>query len=311
MAYNTNNQTEHHHGAHTHNHAHTSNKKALLLSFILIFTFMIVEFIGGFITNSLALLSDAGHMLSDAFALGLSLAAIIFGAKAATPEKTYGYKRFEILAALSNGLILIFISVFICKEAISRFSNPVQVMGKGMMIISITGLIVNIIVAYILSKGESKENLNVRSALAHVIGDLLGSIGAIIAAILIMAFGWYIADPIASIIVSVLILYSGWKIIKECVNILMEGKPSNIDNGEIIDGIKSIEGVVDIHDLHIWMITSDFPSLTAHIVVKENTDRDEMLNKCLELIMKITGIKHITLQIEGKVINGHYQDCCD
>ncbi|MDU1890778.1 MAG: cation diffusion facilitator family transporter [Dysgonomonas sp.] len=290
-----------HNHSHSHNHSHNANKKALTISFILIASFMIIEFVGGYFTNSLALISDAGHMLSDAVALGLSLSALIFGAKAATPSKTYGFKRFEILAALLNGIVLVFIAVFICIEAIQRLSAPPQVIGKGMMLISVIGLIINIIVAWILhSKGSTEENLNVRSAFLHVIGDLLGSVGAIIAAILIMLFGWYIADPIASMIVSVLVLYSGWHVLKESVNILMEAKPADIDSEKVAQLLKVIDGVEDIHDLHIWMITSDFSVMTVHLKVTPKTDRDVVLEKAKKLIEKETGIKHATIQIEGR-----------
>lgn len=296
---------EHSHSNHSHSHTHNSNKKALTISFVLIASFMIVEFVGGFLTNSLALLSDAGHMLSDAVALGLSLSALIFGERAATADKTFGYKRFEILAALLNGLILVLLSIYILKEAIDRLSNPTAVIGEGMMIISVIGLIINIIVAWILSRGASKENLNVKSAFMHVLGDLLGSVGAIIAALLILLFGWNIADPIASIIVSVLVLYSGWHILKEAVNILMEAKPSNINTDKLIDSIKEIDAVVNIHDLHIWMITSDFPSLTAHLKVKEDSDRDAILAEVVNLIYQQTGIKHVTIQLEGRDLEIH------
>lgn len=300
---------EHSHG-HNHNHVHNANKKALTISFFLIAGFMFVEFIGGYLTNSLALISDAGHMLSDAVALGLSLSALIFGARAATSSKTYGYKRFEILAALLNGIVLVLLSIFIFKEAIERLSSPPHVIGKGMMIISIIGLIINIVVAYILhSQGSTKENLNVRSAFLHVIGDLLGSVGAIIAAILIMLFGWYIADPIASMIVSLLVLYSGWNVLKESVNILMEAKPSNIDSGQVISILKSIDGVEDIHDLHIWMITSDFSVMTVHLKVKEDSDRDLILEKAKGSISKEFGIKHVTIQLEGRDICPYEETC--
>ncbi len=300
---------QHSHSNHSHSHTHNANKKALTISFILIASFMVVEFIGGFITNSLALISDAGHMLSDAVALGLSLTALLFGEKAATKEKTYGYKRFEILAALVNGVVLIILSVFICKEAIGRLSNPQVVIGKGMIIISTIGLIINIIVAWILSRGQTKENLNIKSAFLHVIGDLLGSVGAIIAAILIIVFGWNIADPIASIIVSLLVLYSGWHILKESVNILMEAKPANINSEEITNVLKSIPKVADIHDLHIWMITSDFPALTVHLAVEEDADRDSILKQAILLIREKSGIKHITVQIEGVNLDIK-EDCC-
>lgn len=303
----------HDHDGHSHtghSHSHNANKKALTISFILIASFMFIEFIGGYLTHSLALISDAGHMLSDAVALGLSLSALIFGAKAATSSKTYGYKRFEILAALLNGIVLVLLAVFIFKEAIERLSDPPMVVGKGMMIISVTGLIINIIVAWILhSQGSTKENLNVRSAFLHVIGDLLGSVGAIIAAILIMAFEWYIADSIASMIVSVLVLYSGWNVLKESVNILMEAKPGNIDSDEVVSLLKSIEGVKDVHDLHIWMITSDFSVMTVHLKVQPNTDRDLVLEKAKRSISKKTGIKHITIQIEGRDLCPYEEIC--
>jgi len=268
---------------------------------------MVVEFVGGYLTNSLALISDAGHMLSDAVALGLSLSALLFGQRAATVNKTFGYKRFEILAALLNGLVLIVLSGFILKEAIERLSEPVSVVGSGMIIISTIGLIINIIVAWILSRGETKDNLNVRSAFMHVLGDLLGSVGAIIAALLIIFFGWNIADPIASMIVSILVLYSGWHILKEAVNILMEAKPANVDSSSLIESLKAITGITDIHDLHIWMITSDFTSLTVHLVVDKDVDRDDVLEKAIELINEKTGITHITIQIEGRSMAVHEQ----
>jgi len=300
----------HSHSHAGHSHAHNANKRALTISFLLIAGFMFVEFIGGYLTHSLALISDAGHMLSDAVALGLSLSALIFGARAATSSKTYGYKRFEILAALLNGIVLVLLAVFIFKEAIERLSDPPQVMGQGMMIISVIGLIINIIVAYILhSQGSTEDNLNVRSAFLHVIGDLLGSVGAIVAAILIMLFGWYIADSIASMVVSILVLYSGWNVLKESVNILMEAKPSNIDSEKVIKILKSIDGVKDIHDLHIWMITSDFSVMTVHLKVKENADRDLILEKAKQTIDKEFGIKHVTIQIEGREFCRHEEVC--
>ncbi|MFR9166439.1 MAG: cation diffusion facilitator family transporter [Dysgonomonas sp.] len=299
---------EHNH-SHSHSHAHNKNKKALAISFVLIASFMVIEFIGGFLTNSLALISDAGHMLSDAVALGLSLSALIFGAKAADSKKTYGYKRYEILAALLNGIVLVVLSAFILKEAIVRLSEPVTVVGKGMMIISVIGLIINIIVAWILSRGEAKDNLNVRSAFMHVIGDLLGSVGAIIAAVLIILFGWNIADPIASIIVSLLVLYSGWNILKDAFNILMEGKPSNIDSDKLTESLNDIPQVVGVHDLHIWMITSEFPALTVHLCVECEADRDKILETAIKVIKEKTGIKHITVQIEGRKLKLDEEIC--
>lgn len=307
--HNHNHSHSHNHSHGGHSHGHNANKKALTLSFILIAGFMFVEFVGGILTNSLALLSDAGHMLSDAVALGLSLAALIFGQRAATAEKTYGYKRFEILAALLNGIALVVLSIYILYEAIHRLSAPPQVIGKGMIIISTIGFIINIIVAWILSRGDAKENLNVKSAFLHVIGDLLGSVGAIIAAILILAFGWNIADPIASMIVSVLVLYSGWHILKESVYVLMESKPADVDTNEVLEVLNSIDGVEGVHDLHIWMITQEFPSMTVHLRVNQDSDRDKVLEQALEAIVKHTGIQHITIQIEGRELKFHDNMC--
>jgi cobalt-zinc-cadmium efflux system protein len=269
---------------------------------------MLVELAGGFLTNSLALISDAGHMLSDAFALGLSLSALLYGERAATPEKTYGYKRFEILAALLNGILLVVLSAFILTEAVSRFSQPEAVMGEGMMLISVIGLIVNVVVAFVLSRGQTGENLNVKSAFLHVIGDLLGSIGAIAAAILIIFFDWSIADPIASIIVSLLVLYSGWHILKDAVNILMEGKPANIDSEKVTAALKTVSGVTGVHDLHIWMITSDFPTLSVHLNVEAASDRDAILEEAVHIIYGETGIRHITVQTEGRELSIH-EEC--
>ena len=212
---------------HDHGHSHTQNKKALFISFLFIFTFMIVEVVGGFITNSLALLSDAGHMLSDAAALGLSLAAFYIGEKATDKGKTYGYKRFEIVAAFINGLTLILVSLYIFWEAYHRFIDTPDV-SSSMMVIAVIGLIVNIVVAWILMRGD-KEQFKRKSAFLHVLGDMLGSVGAIIAGLLIYFFDWNIADPIASVIVAILIIISGWRVTKDSIHILMEGSPKNID----------------------------------------------------------------------------------
>lgn len=284
---------------HDHDHHHTSNKKALLISFILIATFMVVEIIGGIWTNSLALLSDAGHMLSDAFALGLSLFAFKLSEKTANSQKTYGYKRFEILAAFINGVTLLAISLYIFYEAYHRFLEPPNV-SPMMLWIAITGLIVNIIVAFILMYGgDTKDNLNMRSALLHVFGDLLGSVGAIVAGLLIMFFNWNMADPIASIIVAVLILISGYRVTRESFHILMEGTPDHLSYEEIEDKLVQLDGVINIHDLHVWTITSNFPALSCHMVVEEQVDRDELLKKAAHLLQHEFTILHTTIQIEG------------
>jgi len=288
---------------HSHSHNYTSNKKALFISFLLISTFMIVEGIGGIVTNSLALISDAGHMLSDAVALGLSLLALKLGERKATSSNTYGYRRFEIIAAALNGLTLIGISLYIFVEAFSRFTHPPHVESVGMLTISIIGLFINVIAAWVLMSGDKDENLNVRSAFLHVIGDLLGSVGAIIAALLIYFFGWGLADPIASIIVAVLVLFSGWRVTKESVHVLMEGVPLNIDMERVKYSLLNIPHVLDVHDLHIWSLTSGVPMLSCHVTIAEEGKHDEILRLAQNLLHDQYEIEHSTLQVE-KEANG-------
>ncbi|MEK4627572.1 cation diffusion facilitator family transporter [Solibacillus sp. FSL R7-0682] len=284
-----------------HHHHHTNNKKVLAISFIIITTFMIVEAIGGLLTNSLALLSDAGHMLSDAISLCIALIAFMLSERAVTKQKTFGYKRFEVLAAAFNGLTLIIIAVVICYEAIGRFMEPLEVATLGMLVISVTGLIVNIIVAWIMMRGaDTKENLNMRSAFMHVIGDMLGSIGAIIAALLIMGFGFLWADPLASMIVALLVLRSGYSITKASIHILMEGAPVNIQVDEIVKAMTKNPQVLSLHDLHIWTITSGLNALTCHLVVNEKMTvvESEGLLKKIEHELLHHGIHHVTIQLE-------------
>jgi cobalt-zinc-cadmium efflux system protein len=293
----------HHHGhghGHHHHHHASNNKKALLWSFILISSFMIVEVIGGLITNSLALLSDAGHMLSDAAALGLSFFAIKMGEKVSTQSKTFGYKRFEILAAALNGLTLIIISLYIFYEAFNRFLQPPEVQSLGMLTISSIGLLVNIVAAWILMRGDKDENLNVRSAFLHVIGDMLGSVGAIIAALLIYFFDWGMADPIASVIVAILIIISGFRVTKDSIHILMEGAPVQIDIEGIKQALKNIPLVKDVHDVHVWSITSDYHSFSCHISIQDEGKHDAVLHRAQSILHDKFGIEHSTIQIENE-----------
>ncbi|WP_050182498.1 cation diffusion facilitator family transporter [Domibacillus robiginosus] len=287
----------HDHG-HGHHHHGTSNKKALKWSFFLIASYMIVEVIGGILTNSLALLSDAGHMLSDAAALGLSYVAMTIGQRAASNRKTFGYKRFEILAAFINGITLLLISLYIFYEAYQRITNPPEVVSSGMLVISIAGLIVNIVAAFILMKGDKDENLNVRSAFLHVLGDMLGSFGAIVAALLIMFFGWNLADPIASIIVALLIIVSGYRVTRDSFHILMEGTPLNIDIQKVKEKLLSLSEVKGVHDLHAWSITSDFPALSCHLVVGQDQDGQDVLSKAKKLLHDEFELHHVTIQID-------------
>lgn len=294
---------QHHGHDHAHSHNHSSNKKILLFSFIIITGYMFIEAVGGFITNSLALISDAGHMLSDSIALGVALLAFTFGGKAADATKTFGYRRFEILAAVLNGVTLIGIALYIFYEAIQRFANPPEVATVGMLIISVIGLLINILVAWMMmSKSDTEKNLNMRGAYLHVISDMLGSIGAIAAALLMMFFGWGWADPLASVIVAVLVLRSGFFVTKSSLHVLMEGTPKSVNMEEIVQTILQVDGVQDVHDVHIWSITSNYNALTAHIVVDGSMDvyGTEALIHKIEHMLEHKDIKHVTLQVESE-----------
>lgn len=284
-----------------HDHTHGANKKVLLISFFIIASYMIVEVIGGFVTNSLALLSDAGHMLSDAVSLGIALLAFTYGAKVASQSKTFGYKRFEILAAVLNGVTLILIALFIFYEAIQRFANPPEVATTGMLIVSSIGLAVNILVAWIMMRGgDVEDNLNMRGAFLHVISDMLGSVGAIIAALLIMFFDWGWADPLASVIVAVLVLRSGYYVTKSGLHVLMEGTPQNVDMDDVIQTIQQTPDVESVHDLHIWSITSGLNALSCHIVVDDQMTigESERLLRKIEHDLEHKNIQHVTIQLE-------------
>ena len=290
-----------HHHNHTHNHVHTNNKKVLTISFIIIGLFMIVEILGGFIANSLALLSDGLHMFSDTVSLGVALIAFIYAEKNATSTKTFGYKRFEVLAALFNGITLLIISGVIIVEAIRRFFNPIKVQSTEMFIISVIGLIVNIIVAIIMFKsGDTSHNLNMRGAFIHVLGDLLGSLGAIIASILIYVFNFTIADPIASILVSIIILKSAIGISRSSLNILMEGTPSDVNLDKIISTIINHNEIYNVHDYHVWTISNDMNALSCHAVVSETMsvqDCEGLLKKIEHELLHLN-IQHMTIQLE-------------
>ena len=286
---------------HAHDHTHGANKKVLFISFFIIATYMIVEVIGGYLTNSLALLADAGHMLSDAISLAIALIAFKLGEKVASKSKTFGYKRFEILAAVLNGVTLIIIALFIFYEAIERFANPPEVATTGMLVVSSIGLAVNILVAWIMMRGgDVEENLNMRGAYLHVISDMLGSVGAIIAALLIMFFGWGWADPLASIIVAALVLRSGYYVSKSALHVLMEGTPQNVDINEVIQTIEKTKGIESVHDLHVWSISSGLHALSCHAVVDDElsiAESQKLLHK-IEHDLEHKGIQHVTIQLE-------------
>ena len=291
------------HENHAHcTHSHALNKVVLRNSFLMISAFMLIEVVGGFATNSLALLSDAGHMLSDAAALGLSLFAFKFGERKGNLQKTFGYRRIEILAAMINAVTLIVIAVFIVIEATRRLQNPPEVATAGMLVISTLGLVVNIVVALcMLRGGDVRENVNMRGAYLHVLGDAAGSVGAIAAALAMMCFDWGWADAAASLLVAALIVKSGWGVLKESLNILMEGSPKGVCLDGLVAQIRGVDGVLSVHDLHVWSITSGANALTAHIVVSgELSVREaERILREISHEMEHLGITHTTLQLES------------
>ena len=288
---------DHHHHAPIKRDGSSDNRRRLVLVFLLVVIYMLAEFIGGYVTNSLALMADAGHMLSDAAALGLSFFAANIARRAPTDRKSYGFYRAEILAALVNGATLIAISIFIFIEAIGRFSRPAEVMGPLMLNIAVGGLVVNIISLWLLNSSK-KDNLNMHGAWLHVFTDMLGSVAAIAAGVGISFFGWNWADPIASIFISLLVIHSAWFLLKESVSVLMENAPAHLDIDEIRSEILKGPGVKEIHDLHVWSISSGLVSLSAHVVVGEGVVLKDILTHLREELAEHFGIDHSTLQIE-------------
>ncbi|WP_201586386.1 cation diffusion facilitator family transporter [Psychrobacter jeotgali] len=293
-------------------------QRTLFISFLIITGYMFVEAIGGWLTGSLALLSDAGHMLSDAIALGATLMAFKIGEKAATHQKTFGYKRFEILVASVNGVTLVVIALMIFYEAIKRFNSPPEIATQGMLIVATIGMLVNILVAWLMhrssnssdshehshdEKSDSKEpaNLNMQSAYLHVLSDLMGSVAAIIAALLMMSFGWVWADAAASVIVAVLILFSGYRVVRDSVHILMEGTPTGISLVNIEQNLVAHPQVEQVHDLHVWSITSGLNALSCHVVVDGDMRITEasLLIADLEQRLLDLNIHHATIQVES------------
>ena len=283
---------------HIHNtEKYNKNKKRILITLFFTIIYMFAEAIGGYISNSLALLADAGHMLSDVTSLTLSFLAIFIATKKSGSENTFGYYRIEILAAFINSIILIVLAVIIFQKALERLQNPQQIQGWILIVIAIGGLIINIIGLLILHKGKS-ENLNIKGAWLHVLMDTFSSISAALSGILILNFNWYFFDPIASIIISFLVIYSAYILLKETINILMENSPKHIDTNKVYKSILNLNSVTKINDLHIWSITSGMNSLSCSIVVNKILSNDQLLQDIHNLIKNNFDIKHITIQIE-------------
>jgi cobalt-zinc-cadmium efflux system protein len=272
--------------------------RALTAALALTVVVLIAEGIGGWLSNSLALLADAGHVLTDAGALGLSLFVAWFARKAVTAEKTYGYLRWEILAALINGATLLGISVWIVIEAIQRLRAPEPVAGTLMLVVASGGLFANLLAALMLRPVHG-QTLNVRGAYLHILGDLLASAGTIVAAIVIRFTGWLHADPIASILTTAIIVRGAWSLVRESVDVLLESTPSHIDLANVRTTLENIAGVESVHDLHVWTVTSGVVALSAHAIVRDATRQQDVLESACDA-MSHMGIHHVTIQIEQR-----------
>jgi cobalt-zinc-cadmium efflux system protein len=285
--------------AHAHDHGRhgrDADRRALSLALGLTASYTLVEVVGGVLTGSLALLADAAHMLSDNVALVLALVAVWLAGKPATAERTFGYKRAEVLVALANGVALVALAIWIFYAAVRRLEDPPEVLGGWMLAIGVAGIGVNLAAAAILSR--ARAGLNVEAAFRHVLADLLGSFGVLAAAAIILATGRLEADPIASMLIAVLVLVSSWTILRDSTRILLEAAPSGIDTRAVGDRLARAPGVVEVHDLHIWTITSGFPALSAHVLVARGEDCHGRRRELETLLRTEFGIEHSTLQVD-------------
>lgn len=323
------NHDGHHHRQHDepghHNHSHSLNasRKALFIALLITTIFLVVEAVVGFLINSLALIADAGHMLTDAAALALGLIANLLAGRHPNAKKTFGYSRFEILAALLNGLTLVGITVYIFWEAFNRWNQPAEIEGGWLIGVAFAGLIANLVSAYILMRGGSEENLNVRGALLHVLGDALGSVGAIVAGLVILLTGWYTADTIVSVVIGLLVLFSSLRLLRESVNILLEATPRGMDLKKIEQAMQERPGVEEVHDLHVWMISNGFIALSGHVLTDGHHFNSKSGDECGEvceshqllidlhhLLETRFNIQHITLQLEERSLHDALNNRC-
>ncbi len=297
----------HHHHDHEedrrkgHSHADgpcsEKNSRTLWFVFFLSGGYMLAEIAGGLWTGSLALLADSAHMAIDTGAVALGLFASWVGRRPATAEKTYGYYRVEILAALANGCLLIGAAVWILLEAIPRFNSPPEIKGMEMLIIAAGGLVVNLI-SLRLMHGSHKHHINMRGVWLHLVGDTLGSVGALTAAFLIWQYGWNKADAVLSVALTLLIVFGAGRLLIDCVNVLLEGVPKHIDLPSVKRDLETAEGVKNVHDLHVWLVTSGLTALSAHVTVRDGSDHAHVLRLLTALLHDRHGIEHVTLQLE-------------
>lgn len=264
-------------------------------------TYMLVEIIGGLITGSLALLADAAHMLTDVGGLALALLAIRFAAREATPQRTYGFLRLEVLSALTNAVVLLLLTVYILYEAYKRFIFPPEILSGPMLAVAVVGLAVNLVSMRLLAAGSS-ESVNVKGAYFEVLSDMLGSIGVIVAALLMMWKGWWMADPIIGAGIGLFIVPRTWVLLKQVTHILMEGVPPNVDIATLERKLSSIQGVAAVHDLHVWTITSGFDAMSCHLVVDDLSLHRKVLQEARRIVKEEFGIDHITVQVEDEAL---------
>jgi cobalt-zinc-cadmium efflux system protein len=295
---------------HTHRHGRArESRRRLTIVLILTALYMIAEVFGGWWTGSLALLADAGHMLADVAALGLALMAVWFSARPATPGKTFGYYRLEILAALINGVGLVLIALFIFYESYLRWFTAPAVRSVPMIFVAAGGLLVNLFCARLLHR-DRHEDLNVRGAWLHIMGDALGSAAAIVAGVVITLTGWNAADSLFSVLIGLLIVWSSWHLIREATNVLLEGTPAHINLAAVEDAILGTEGVTDVHDLHIWTITSGHEALSAHVIHAYSISQPNLLKELRTKLHDNFGVDHLTIQMEtGDSEDGAFHFC--
>ncbi|MBX9778299.1 MAG: cation diffusion facilitator family transporter [Xanthobacteraceae bacterium] len=291
--------TGHGHGKSSSGSMALRHRKPLAIAFGLTLAFMVVEIAGGLWTGSLALLADAGHMLTDAGGLALALLAVRFAARPATPQKTYGYLRAEILAALANAVALLIVAVYILYEAYQRFVSPPEILGGPMLLIAVIGLAVNFVSMRLLSQGAS-ESVNVKGAYFEVLSDMLGSLGVIAAALVVIVTGWKVVDPIVGAGIGLFIVPRTWALLKQVANILLEGTPPEVDVELLEQKLLAIDGVRAAHDLHVWTITSGLDSMSGHLVVANMSDARRVLSEARAILSREFEIEHVTIQIEDE-----------
>lgn len=277
--------------------ARAADRRALRTALGITLVFLAVEVVGGWLSGSLALLADAAHMATDAFGLGLALLAARLADRGPTASRSFGHRRAEVLAALANGVLLGALAIQVAIEAAGRLGAPRAVEGGLMLGVALAGLGANAAAAAVLARARS-GSLNVRAALWHVLGDALGSLGALAAAAGILAFGWTWADPLVAVAIAVLILVSAWRLVREALDVLMEGTPAHVDVDALLAAIRAVPGVVDVHDLHVWTLTSGYHALSAHVDVAPDADGHAVLHILADLAEKRFGVAHTTFQLE-------------